>query len=63
MVAVVAAIEKVDEAVFLWEAEKQQNRVLPFINDSENRWFSTYAILVQYYKLWASIQQYNEKVV
>ena len=50
-VAEVAVIEKVDEAMFLWEAEKQQRQVLSFINDGESRWFSTYAILVHYYKL------------
>ena len=53
----------VDEAMLLWEVEKEPNRVLLFINDSETRWSSTYAMLVCYYKLWASIQQYNEKVI
>ena len=50
-VAEVAAKEMVDEAMLLWEAEKQPKRVLSFINDSETRWFSIYAMLVRYYKL------------
>ena len=53
----------VDEAMLPWEAEKEPKRVLTFINYSETRWFNTYAIFVHYYKLWANIQQYNEKVV
>ena len=36
--------------------------MLSFISDSEPRWCSIYAMLVRY-KLWASIQQYNEKVI
>ena len=53
----------VDEAVPLWEVEKKPRQVLSFINDSETRWFSTYAMLVHYYKLRASIQWYNEKAI
>ena len=58
-----AGIEVVDEAVPLWEVEKEPKWVLSMINDSETRWCSTYAMLVCYYKLQASIQWYNEKAI
>ena len=41
----------VDEAILLWEAEKEPKQVLSFINDSETRWSNTYAMLVRYCKL------------
>ena len=44
-------IEIVDEAMLLREAEKEPKGVQSFINDSETRWSSTYAMLVRYYKL------------
>ena len=56
-------VEVVDEAVPVWEVEKELKQVLSLINDSENRWCSTYAMLVWYYKLRASIQWYNEKAI
>ena len=56
-----AQVEVVDEAVLVWEVEKEPKQVLLLINDSENRWCSTYATLLGYYKLRASIQWYNEK--
>ena len=49
-------VEVVDEAVPLWEVDKEPKQVLLLINDSETRWCSTYAMLVHYYKLRASIQ-------
>ena len=52
----------VDDAVPLWEVDKEPN-LLSLINDSETRWCSTYAMLLRYYKLRASIQQYNEKAI
>ena len=51
-----AEVEVVDEAVPVWEVDKEPKQVLSLINDSKNRWCSTYAILVCYYKLRASIQ-------
>ena len=56
-----AEAELVDEIVPLWEVDKEPKQVLLLINDSEYRWCSTYAMLVCYYMLRASIQQYNEK--
>ena len=50
-VAEVAVIEMVDEAMLLWKVEKEPKKVLSFINDSESRQPSTYAMLVCYYKL------------
>ena len=41
----------VDEAMLLWEVEKEPKQVLSFINDSKIRLSSAYAILVRYYKL------------
>ena len=41
----------VDDAMLLWEAEKEPKQVLSFINDSDTRWSSTYVMLVRYYKL------------
>ena len=51
------------EAMPVWEVDKEPKKILSLINDSENRWYSTYAMLVRYYKLRASIQQYNEKAI
>ena len=62
-VAEVVGIDMVDEAVLLWEVSKEPKWVLSLINDSEARWHSTYAILVCYYKMRASIQRYNEKAI
>ena len=50
-----ARVEVVDEAVSLWEVDKELKQVLSLINDSETKWCSTYAMLVHYYKLGASI--------
>ena len=58
-----AQVEVVDEAVPVWEVDKEPKQVLSLINDSENRWCSTYAMLVQHYKLRASIQWYNERAI
>ena len=58
-----AEVEVVDEAVLLWEVDKKLKQVLSLINDSETRWCSMYAMLVHYYKLRVSIQQYNEKPI
>ena len=44
-------IEMVDEAMLLWEVEKEPKQVLSLINDSETSWFSTHAMLARYYKL------------
>ena len=52
-----------DEAVLVWEVDKEPKQVLSLINDNENRWCNTYAMLVHYYKLRASIQWYNEKAI
>ena len=62
-IAEVVQVEVVDEAVPVWEVEKEPKQVLSLINDSENRWCSTYAMLVQYYKLRASIQWYSERAI
>ena len=62
-VAEVVQVEVVDEAVPVWEVDREPKQVLLLINDSENRWCSTYAMLVHYYKLRASIQRYNEKAI
>ena len=56
-------VEVVDEAVPLWEVDTEPKQVLLLINESETRWCSTYAMLVCYYKLRASIQRYNEKAI
>ena len=53
----------VDEAVPVWEVEKEPKQVLSLINDSENRWCSTYTMFGRYYKLRSSIQWYNEKAI
>ena len=53
----------VDEAVPLWEVDKEPKWVVSLVNDSEIGWCSTYAMLVCYYKLRASIQWYNEKAI
>ena len=47
----------------MWEVDKEPRRVLSLFNNSEMRWCSTYAMLVRFYKLQASIQRYNEKAV
>ena len=39
-------VEVVSQAVAVWEVEKELKQVLSLINDSENRWWSTYAMLV-----------------
>ena len=56
-------VEVVDEAVPLWEVNKEPKQVLSLINDSRTRQCSTYAMLVCYFKLRASIQWYNEKAI
>ena len=53
----------VDEAVPLWEVDKEPKWVLSLINDNETRCCSTCAMLVCYYKLRASIQWYNEEAI
>ena len=58
-----AYVKVMDEAVPVWEMDKEPKQVLSLINDSENKWCSTYAMLVRYYKLRASIQWYNEKAI
>ena len=40
-----------DEVMPLWVMEKKLKQVLSFINDSETRKSSTYAMLVRYYQL------------
>ena len=50
-----AGIEVVDEAVLLWEVDKEPKWMLLLINYSETRWCSEFAMLVHYYKLRASI--------
>ena len=52
-----------DKAVPVWEVDKEPKQVLSLINDSENRWRSTYTMLAHYHKLRASIQWYNEKAI
>ena len=47
----------------MWEVDKEPRRVLSLFNNSKTRWCSTYAMLVSFYKLRASIQCYNEKAV
>ena len=59
----VVQAEVVDEAVPVWEVDKEPKQVLSLINDSENRCCSIYTMLVHYYKLQASIQWYNEKAI
>ena len=39
-------VEVVDEAVPVWEVEKEPKQILSLINGSENRWCSTYAMLI-----------------
>ena len=56
-------VEVVDEAVPVWEVDKEPKQVLLLITDCETRWCSIYAMLVYYCKLRASIQQYNEKAI
>ena len=56
-------VEVLDEAVPVWEVEKEPKQILSLINDSETRWCSTYTMLVQYYKLQASIRRYNERAL
>ena len=58
-----AEVEVVDEAVPLWEVDKEPKQVLLLMNNSETRRCSTYAMLVCYYKLRAIIQRYNEKAI
>ena len=41
----------VDEAILLWAVGKEPKQVLSFINDSETRCSSTYAMLVCHYEL------------
>ena len=48
-------VDIVDKIVPLWEVEKEPKQVLLLISDGENRWCSTYTMLVCYYKLRASI--------
>ena len=47
----------------MWEVDKEPRRVLSLFNDSDTCWCSTYAMLVHFYKLSASIQHYNKKAV
>ena len=47
----------------MWEVDKELRRVLSLFNNSKMRWCNTYAMLVRFYKLRASIQCYNEKAV